>query len=159
MKQLDLLAYKDYLLNTHRGNCGGFFSNAKPLLLIAVIDAIDVGMITENKIYFNNKELEGIYNKLFLSCDSKYEGPIHSNYKITPYQLPFFHLNKEKYYHIMWKDGINPPEQSKSPSRRYLKENVQYAYLDDKLWDLLMVPSNRAFLRESLINKFINSKD
>ena len=59
----------------------------------------------------------------------------------------------------MWKDGINPPEQSKSPSRRYLKDNVQYAYLDDKLWDLLMVPSNRAFLRESLINKFINSKD
>jgi hypothetical protein len=23
MKQLDLLAYKDYLLKTHRGNCGG----------------------------------------------------------------------------------------------------------------------------------------
>lgn len=156
MKQLGLLAYKDSLLNTHRGNSGGVFSNAKPLLLIAIIDAIDAGIITENKIYFDNKELEHIYQKLFISCDMNYDGPISSNLKVTPYQMPFFHLNKEVYYHIMWKEKVTPPAQAKSPSRRYLRENVQYAYLDENLWKLLMVPDNRVIFRKSLVNKFIN---
>ena len=159
MKQFDLLAYRDSLLNTHRGNCSGGVSNAKPLLLIAIIDAIDAGIISENKILFDNVELENIYKKLFISCDMNYDGPISSNLKITPYQLPFFHLNKEKYYHIKWKEEINPPAQAKSPSRRFLRENVQYAYLDEDLWQLLLESSNRAFFRESLVTKFINLND
>lgn len=159
MKKFDLLAYRDSLLNTHRGNCRGVISNAKPLLLIAIIDAIDAGIIIENKIFFDNFELENIYKKLFISCDVNYDGPISSNLKVTPYQLPFFHLNMEKYYHIKWKEGIIPPVQAKSPSRRYLKDNVRYAYLDENLWQLLLVPSNRVFIREALVTKFINLND
>lgn len=159
MSQDDLLAYKDALMKTHRGNNGGIFSNAKPLLLIAIIDAIDVGIIIENKIFFDNTELENIYKKLFVSCDKNYDGPISSNLKITPYQMPFFHLNQETYYHIKWKEGLKPPAQANSPSRKYLKGNVQYAYLDDKLWNILLDKGNRSLLRESIVNKFINQKN
>lgn len=155
----DLLTYKDSLENTKRGNSGRFFSNAKPILLIAIIDAIEAGVINENKLYFENEELEEIYKKLFISCDKNYEGAISSNLKVTPFQLPFFHLNSEKYFHIKWKEGLKPPVQANSPSRKYLKENVQYAYLNQDLWNLLQISYNRMFLRESLVIKFIKAKN
>lgn len=159
MSNSDLLAYKQALLKTHRGNRGGVFSNAKPLFVIAIIDAIKAGLITNNAITIDNKELEAIYKKLFVSCDENYDGPISSNIKTTPFQMPFFHLNQESYYHIKWKPGTKPPAQANSPSRKYLKENVQYAYLDEELWNILQDSNNRRLLRDSIVNKFINQND
>lgn len=159
MSDLDIQAYKQALLKTHRGNRGGVFSNAKPLLVIAIIDAINAGMITHNTITFDNQELEAIYKKLFISCDEDYDGPISSNIKVTPFQMPFFHLNQEPYYHLKWNPGVKPPAQATSPSRKYLKENVQYAYLDENLWNILQDSNYRKLLRNSIVNKFINQDD
>ena len=150
MFNIELSYYKNILSSMRRGLIKGRFSNAKPLYFLAIVEAISRGGLLENKFFYDDT-LETLY----LEMCNLYEPGLSA----APFYKTYYRSSSEEYYKIIWKDGVNPPEQSKSPSRRYLKENVQYAYLDDKLWDLLMVPSNRAFLRESLTNKFINSKD
>ena len=55
--------YKDKLLLTKRGNNHGVFSNAKPIYVLSIIDAIAEGVIIGNKIQFGNGELEEIYRR------------------------------------------------------------------------------------------------
>lgn len=152
---LHLLTYKDILLNTKRGNSHGVFSNAKPIYVISIIDGIGEGLLIGNNIPFNCKKLVEIYINNFKVEQDQGEALYRANSKITPYNLPFFHLNAESYYHIKWKDGVIPPRQALSPSSKYLRENVDYAYLDNELWNLLQVPEIRYDIRTALIKKFL----
>ena len=149
--------YKEIVLKTKRGNSRGIFSNAKPVFLLSIIDAIEDGFIVGNKIMYENIELQ----ELYYSDYRKYqygEGLLYRpNATITPYSLPFFHLNAEPYYHIKWKQGTVPPMQSKSPSSKYLCNNVDYSYLDEELWNLLQDSAFRSLLRNALINKYFNT--
>lgn len=152
---LSQLSYKDILLKTKRGNSQGVFSNAKPIFVITIIDAIHEGLIIGNRIDFNNKDIENLYIDNYRRCSSSDYELYRANTKVTPYNLPFFHLNAESYYHIKWKEGVVPPKQAQSPSSKYLKENVDYTYLDDELWELLQSPEVRYDFRNALIERFI----
>lgn len=152
---LSQLSYKDILLKTKRGNSQGVFSNAKPIFVITIIDAIHEGLIIGNRIDFNNKDIENLYIDNYRRCSSSDYKLYRANTKVTPYNLPFFHLNAESYYHIKWKEGVVPPKQAQSPSSKYLKENVDYTYLDDELWELLQSPEVRYDFRNALIERFI----
>jgi putative restriction endonuclease len=119
------------------------------------MDAIYEGTIIGNKIMFENDVLKDLYIR-----NSKYyqtsPGSLHrANASITPYNLPFFHLGAEPYYHIKWKEGVIPPPQAQSPSNKYLKGNVDFAFLDNELWDLLHDETLRLELRNALIEKFL----
>lgn len=149
------LSYRDILLKTKRGNSHGIISNAKPIFIITIIDAIHEGLIIGNRIDFRNKEIESLYIDNYHHCSSSEEELYRANIKVTPYNLPFFHLNAEPYYHIKWKEGIVPPKQAQSPSNRYLKENLDYSYLDNELWELLQSPEVRYDFRNTLIERFI----
>jgi len=152
---LTSITYKDSLLKTKRGNNHGVFSNAKPIYIISLIDAIGEGVILGNKIPFECEQLVEIYTNLFKLEQDNGETLFRANSTLTPYNLPYFHLNSESYYHIKWKEGVIPPKQAQSPSSKYLKENVDFAYLDDELWNLLQCAEIRADIRASLIKKFI----
>lgn len=154
--KLSQITYRDSLLKTKRGNNHGVFSNAKPIFLITIIDAIQEGLIIGNRIDFKNKDIENLYIDNYRNCYGSKEELFTVNRNVTPYNLPFFHLNAEPYYHIKWKEGIVPPKQSKSPSSRYLKEHIDYSYLDDDLWMLLQSPEVRYDFRNALIERFIN---
>ena len=149
--------YKEIILKTKRGNSRGIFSNAKPVFLLSIIDAIEDGFMVGNKIMYESIELK----ELYYSDYRKYqygEGLLYKpNAKITPYSLPFFHLNAEPYYHIKWKQGTVPPMQSKSPSSKYLCNNVDYSFLDEELWNLLQDSAFRSSLRNALISKYFNT--
>lgn len=156
---MDLLrdTYRSLLIRTKRGNSRGVVKNAKPILVIAIIDAIEEGIILGNKIIFGDPQIKRIYENDFRSCSSN-GGSLHrANIKVTPYNMPFFHLNAEPYYHIKWNDGVIPPEQAKSPSSLFLQDNVDYAYLDDDLWELLQDQEIRDEFRNLIINHFINT--
>ena len=155
MMNLTAEIYKEKLLLTKRGNNHGVFSNAKPIFMLSIIDAIGEGVVIGNKIQFSNVELEEIYRRNFVICQNGGSGLFRTNIPITPFNLPFFHLNAEPYYHIKWRYEITPPKQAQSPSNKYLKVNVDFAYLDDDLWELLQKPEVRQEYRESIIKKFL----
>ena len=46
----------------------------------------------------------------------------------------------------------------RTPSAKYLRENVQYASFDNALWDLLQDEETRNYFREVIINHFFNQK-
>lgn len=152
------LSYRELLLKTKRGNNHGVFSNAKPIFVITIIDAINEGLIIGNKIDFNNKDIENLYIDNYRRYSCADNELYRANTKVTPYNLPFFHLNAESYYHIKWKEGVVPPKQAQSPSSKYLKANIEYTYLDSELWDLFQSPEVRYDFKNDLIERFIKTE-
>ena len=139
--------YKNLLLSISRGNYRGIFSNAKPFFMIALFDSIKEGAIIGNRIKYNNKNLGTHYYTI-----SNYFEPSISP---TLFSKPFFHLNSEPFYFLKFKPGVTPPVQSKTPSSKFLRDQVEYASLDDELWDLLQDPGVREEYRQAIIQHFI----
>lgn len=96
-------------------------------------------------------QLENIYNRL----SAVYEPTI----KTTLFYKPFFHLSKDTFYNLVWKKDREPPKGCHTPSAKYIRENIAYAYLDPELWDLLQDAEVRSEFREAIINHYlVNSK-
>lgn len=149
--------YKTEILKIKRGNCRGVFSNAKPLFMISLIDAIDEGLILGNKIPFPCDGLKSIYevNSAY-NCS---EQEIIRRNSVTAYRLPYFHMNAESFYHIKWKEDLyDIPQQGESPSNKFLSTYIDYAYLDDSLWKLLQDASIREEFRSAIINHYLKEK-
>lgn len=149
--------YKVSILKTKRGHNRGVYSNAKPILILAIIEAIDKGVLLGNCITFHNDALQDLYASIYLKSNA-YSAVYRSLNKITPFNLPYFHLNAEEYYHIKWKIGVIPPRQAESPSCTFLAENVEYAYLDDALWELLQDESVREEYKEAIITHYLKTE-
>ena len=75
--------------------------------------------------------------------------------KPAMFYKPFFHSKSEQYYTIKWKSGVAINKASHTPSAKYLRENVEFAALDDELWNLLQDAEIRNELRESIVNRFL----
>lgn len=137
--------YRTSLIQTKRGNCMGRIINAKPIFLIALFDEIEKGGVTDNKILFDS---------VLRVCYEKYYSTYEPEMRITPFYKPFFHLQTDGYWHIIWKDAT----ENKNPSDKNLRENVKYATLDNALWDLLQDEPSRLVLRDVVINHFLTGK-
>lgn len=72
---------------------------------------------------------------------------------------PLFHLSSSPFYHLIWKQGIEPPSMSHTPSAKYLRENLLYAKLDDELWDLLQEAENREYLKRCIIDRYLTKQE
>jgi putative restriction endonuclease len=127
--------------------------------MLSIIDAIDDGTIIGNIIRYNNQELSEIYRHNYIHLLNDGASVFRANTPVTPYYYPFFHLNAEPYYHIKWKDGVTPPRQAITPSNRYLLTNVEYAYLDNELWELLQDPAIRREFKEQIINHYLKEQN
>lgn len=138
---LKLQYYRTALIRTKRGNGRGKTINAKPIFLIAIFDQIEKGVLINNKIFFDSCLKE---------CYEKYYSKFEPEMNITPFYKPFFHLHTDGFWHIVWENE----SQIKSPSAKYLRENIKYASLDNALWDLLQDAEYRNTLREAIINHF-----
>ena len=62
------------------------------------------------------------------------------------------------FYHLIWRQGLEPPVKTVTPSAKYLRENLLYAKLDDELWDLLQDAENREYLKRSIIERYLTEK-
>lgn len=140
--------YKNSILSIHRGLAFGVPSNAKPLFLLSIIRGIEEGVIIGNKFTYEEK-LEAIYKE---QC-SLYE---HDR-KAAPFYKPFYHSAREHYYDIKWKGGKVPAHKWHTPSPKFIKENIDYAYLDDGLWELLQDQSIRNEFREIIVNHYLKT--
>lgn len=133
--------YRDLIISNHRGNYRGKISNAKSVFIISLIDAISKGVFSDNQLCFGNEDFENIYyrNSIRFNNDAKVI-------------LPFYHLDTSEYYSIKWRQKYNG--NSHTPSKRFMLDNVEYAYLDNALWDLLQDREARKTIKEEIVRFF-----
>lgn len=113
---------------------------AKPFLMVSVIDYINQGKCNNNKIFFTDLiDLYGTNLKLTNAC-------------ATPMSYPFYFMGSESFWHLKWKNQF---KKIKAPSAKFVRENIEYAYLDNALWDLLQETQVRKQLRETLVTHFL----
>ncbi|GBL16381.1 hypothetical protein MTo_03704 [Microcystis aeruginosa NIES-1211] len=116
----------------------------KPILLLSVIDLISQGLITENKIFVSD-ELINTFNKYWNVLSSQYEGGLY---------YPFFHLQSEGFWYLRLKPDFNGLQPK---STKKLKLAVEYALLDEELYDLLQDQNYRQELIDTLISVWFSS--
>jgi putative restriction endonuclease len=111
----------------------------KPILLLSVIDLIAQGIINDNVISVSD-ELVDTFNKYWrILGNLAYQGGLH---------YPFFHLQSDQFWHIQFKDSFNGL-QPKTVNK--LKQAIEYAQLDDELFDILQ----NEFYRKEIIDTLI----
>ena len=148
MDSFALKLYNDMLLAIKRGNGISGKSNAKPIFLLSM-ECVSLGQLAENKIMWNDKVL--------LECYSALNRRFCENNK-SPLIVPYYHLRTSAFYHLKWKDeNSRPPIKGKTPSEKYLRENLLYACLDDELWNLFLEAESREYLRKSIIIRFLQT--
>jgi len=139
---LKILYYKNQLLSMKVAKSYGRANIAKPIMFLAIICGIEDGNIKTNYIQYS-ESLIATYNKLFGQ---------YSNSPVTSPVYPYYYLGSEDFYFIKGKKAQT------TPSAKFLRENVEYACLDEDLWELLQDSETRNELRDAIIQHFIRPR-
>jgi putative restriction endonuclease len=117
-------------------------ANHKPILILSVVELITQHSIVENQIFVSNELIE-TFKKYWsiLVTGSIYTDALH---------YPFFHLRREGFWHLKFKDAYKEGDRIKTTNK--LKEKVDYAYLDRELFELLQDSLSRQALVDSLVS-------
>ena len=134
--------YTKRIMNIKQAKIRGEVIVAKPVLLLAIIDGIDSELFIENK-FLLTEWLEARYEELMRMYmkNSQFDKP-------TDISNPFWHLQSDGFWHLQLAER---PQESVTPSKRWLKEKVSYAYFDEDLWLLLKDEAWRTKLRDYII--------
>ena len=139
MSKLSRILYHNMLISMNQSKVGGTPNKAKPLLMLSIIDCIEEKTVVDNKILFD------IVAQKYKTLLPQMKGTIaKENY-------PFYFLTSDSFYHLQWR---NAPIKTKAPSAKFIRENIEYAFLDNALWDLLQEPDVRKEYRELIINHY-----
>ena len=114
----------------------------QPILLLAVIDLISQGVINQNCIEITD-ELIDTFKKYWFVLGSE-------SFKSSDFALPFFHLkNGElKFWRLKYSSEYDGGRPQTIPR---LKKDVNYALLDNELFNLLQDTNSRKELIDALI--------
>lgn len=117
----------------------------KPILLLAVIELIERGQISENKIFLTS-ELAETFRDYWLKVTDRRPD-------IT---LPFFHLKSDSFWHLHANPGyeqiLNVVPRMRGAVR--FREVIAYASLDDALFVLLTEAEVREVIRQTIIRTY-----
>lgn len=138
MNQILVSFYKDAFSALHCSICKGKVNIAKPLLLLSILELIGYGV--------QNNRIE-IYR-----IKEKYEELQKQYAATTPYQYPLYFLENEDFFHLKWKETR---VKTHTPSAKLIRENIEYAFLDNALWDLLQEQQMLEYFRTLVVNNFL----
>lgn len=135
--------YTKRIMNIRQAKIHGEIMVAKPVLLVAIIDGIDANVFRNNQFAINDW-LEGRYNMLMsqFAKDSQFDDK-------TTIDKPFWHLETDGFWYLNYQG--ERLSKGHTPSKAWLKENVEYAYFDESLWILLQNKVWRTKLRDYII--------
>lgn len=119
----------------------------QPLLLLSVIDLIAECEIQDREIYVTNK-LSNRFNH--------YRNLLSSNTFKGNLVLPFFHLKNSGFWKLKFSDAYDGGRPQTIPK---LKSDVDYALLDEQLFDLLQHENNRQQLVDTLLEVYFTSSN
>ncbi len=133
-------AYK--IKNIRQAKIKGEVIVAKPVLLLSLIDGISDSEFYDNRFilteWLENRYLELMKQYTYSSQFSN----------ITAIEIPYWHLSTDGFWNLQYK---LEPKTNASPTKRWLKDNIEFAYFDEPLWILLQNKVWRIKLREFII--------
>ena len=134
--------YTKRIMNIRQAKVRGEVIVAKPVLLLAIIDGISSEVFCDNEFCLT-EWLESRYVMLMQQYmkGSQFDRP-------TDISNPFWHLQSDGFWHLKYEEE---PQDGATPSKRWLKEKVTYAYFDDDLWALLQNKVWRLKLRDYIV--------
>ena len=129
-------------MNLRQAKIHGEVIMAKPVLMLALIDGVESGVFANNRFTLN-EWLENRYRTIM------HQYTRHSQFpKPTDISNPFWHLSTDGFWHLK---PETMADKSTTPSRSWLKENVNFACFDNDLWVLLQNKDWRTRLREFIV--------
>jgi predicted restriction endonuclease len=143
--------YIDKLQSIRPDRSSGRARPHKVCMMFAVIDLIEQGHITNNRIYYDNT----LKNRFSWHFERLKQG----NDADSPF-LPFFHLKSSDIWHL----SIKPEEviyfdAMTSASDASITRSIEYAYLDDALFHFLKSPQTSSILRNALSSNLDSLED
>ena len=118
----------------------------KPFLLLSIMDLIAQGQITENFIE-PSYELVETWNIYYSS--------IMPPGSTTSMAYPFYHLQRDGYWHLIFEEGFDSTNVGKQiSSMKKIREIYVGANMDDELFHYLCDPETREQLRLVLIRTY-----
>lgn len=118
-------------------------------MLLSVIDLIRCGYIKDNQIPLDNT-IEESFKRFWL---------MYVNDEVPSCWTPFWHLNKEFFWHFEPKYTMKEVESLAAPgetaSSGRMKRFILYAYLDEDLFQFLQYNSTRSALVEVLKKSYL----
>ncbi|MCG9128298.1 HNH endonuclease [Candidatus Poribacteria bacterium] len=117
----------------------------QPILLLSIIELIEQGKVSENKINPSAELYETFIRYWSIITDRE-----------PNLAMPFFHLKKKGFWHHQanpeFEKALQVTTQIKTVTR--LREIIAYGYFNDDLFDILKQPESRELIRQSLIEKY-----
>jgi putative restriction endonuclease len=119
----------------------------KPILLLAVSDNIEKGLITDNHICIT-PDLVATFMEIWSML-------VNSNHQPT-FALPFYHLKSSGFWKIVPYPGMAPAITSSNSIKSFkaLKEAIAWAEIDTELFDYLRKDDSRQILRSTILNTY-----
>ena len=149
----DLSFYLNVLTSLKRATVETTKAPHKPVLILSVIDLIRTKHITENKIFIS-PELVARFN-------DNWKAYVTQDYFTPNFSLPFFHLRSETFWNLQTKPGrqflLTKSHSIKSLSS--LNDTIDYAYLEEELYNLLQQQTEREALYQHLKRFYFNDKN
>lgn len=155
-KYKELAKYIDQFANLNVLIRNGVSAPHKPILLLTIISLIESGDIWENAIRPTDK-VRAIFEALWMNHVHK-----ESPFAIAPW-TPFWHLKNEPFWHFKPKklgfdiDNLVGPGQTASIGQ--IRDNIDYAYLDTELFEILQDKEFRVILQRQLIETYLSEKE
>ena len=134
--------FAKHIMKIRQAKIRGEVIVAKPVLLLALIDGISENVFTDNEFALNDW-LESRYLMLMKKYTSSSQ---FSN--VTGIENPFWHLTSDGFWNLQYRRF---PKSDASPSKRWLKDNVEFASFDESLWILLQNKVWRTKMRDYII--------
>lgn len=138
--------YYSYFTSLHTAKIAGKNAPHKAVLLLAIMDLVEAGIIDSRRIELSEK-LESAFGRAW----KRYIG---TSLIFTPkVATPYWHMQTEPFYRLYMNDGQLINGGTGRYSIKWLRENT-YALIDEQLFHLMQMDSARAELRVALISMY-----
>jgi putative restriction endonuclease len=126
----------------------GISAPHKSILLLSIIKRIEKGEIKNNKIYID-PDLVATFKDLWYQL-------VHSTSFSANFALPFYHLKSDGFWHLHTRIGreILLTASHSIKSFTHLKEVVDYATINDDLFELFTNQHTREVLKQTLLSTY-----
>ena len=145
--------YKEALSNLKVHYSSGKPAPHKAILLLAISDLIEFGVISKNEI--------GMTEALKVAFEERWHKhvPKDSQYKSTVW-TPYWHMGYEEFWHFVPLDGVSEATiadlaAGHTASIGKIKSHIKYSRLDEDLFELFLNKESRCKLRELLVNTWL----
>ncbi len=147
---MSLLHFTRKFAKLHTASKNGDKAPHKPILLLSIIQGFESGEISENRIY--------ITPQLAARFKDNWHTFVTSQSFHPKFYLPFYHMVTEGFWFLKMLPGREIALTSSYSPKSFtsLTQVIEYAYLDDELFLLLMNDKSRITLQQTLIDTYFH---